>query len=238
LVELALDRVLLNVPDQQRAIAAYERFLGRRAGLEPRVPNGAVQLGLPSWAPRPGLVFSAQDYDGAVRLLNRRGVPLVPVDDARRTAAAVVNGLLLGVVERSSAEQDAGDRAVVGEIGAIDHVVVATTHLDRIVATLGGRLGLDLRLEQRSLKVVQQLFFRCQNTVVEVLVKPGLPGKADELWGVAWRTGDIKAAHQRLARSGVPVSEIREGMKPGKCVVTVKDPALATPTLLIEQSER
>lgn len=230
--------MLLHAPDQQRAKAAYERFLGRRIGFEPRVPNGAVQLGLPSWASRPGLVFSAQDYEGAVRLLNRRGLPLAPVDDARRTAAAVVNGLLLGVVERSSMEQAAGDDAPAGEIGAIDHVVVASTHLDRVVATFGGRLGLDLRLEQRVLKVAKQLFFRCQNTVLEVLVKPALPGKADEVWGVAWQTGDIEAAHRRLTCSGVPVSEIREGRKPGTYVATVKDPALATPTLLIEHRER
>ncbi|EFV12477.1 VOC family protein [Segniliparus rugosus] len=233
-LDLALDRVILDVPDHELAGAAYARFLGREAGAEPRVSNAAVQLGRPAWAPRPGLVFSSEDYEGAVRLLTRRGLPLVPAaaeetGDGRRAAAGVVNGLLLGVVERAEAEPTAGD------IAAIDHVVVSTTHLDRIVAVLGGRLGLDLRLEQKMMKVVKQLFFRCQNTVVEVLVKPGLPGKADSIWGIAWRADDIEATHARLVESGVEVSEIRKGHKPGTRVATVKDPGLATPTLVIEQ---
>ena len=249
-LDLALDRVILDVPDQQLARAAYARFLGKKAGAEPRVSNAAVQLGRPAWAPRQGLVFSAEDYEGAVRLLTRRGLPLAPVGpeetvDGRRTAAGVVNGLLLGVVERSEAEQAAGD------IAAIDHVVVSTTRLDRIVAVLGGRLGLDLRLEQQIMlpgrlarfarasalmpAMPKQLFFRCQNSVVEVLVKPGFPGKADSIWGIAWRADDIEATHTRLTHNGVEVSEIRKGVKPGTRVVTVKDPDLATPTLVIEQ---
>ena len=238
-LDLALDRVLLDVPDEGRARAAYTRLLGTGPGAEPRVSNGAVQLGLPDWAPRQGLVFSAQDYDEAVRLLTRRGLPLEPVDAAadggRRTAAGVVNGLLLGVVEGSQAPAASGELALDtgGGVRAVDHVVVSTTHLDRIVATFGGRLGLDLRLEQRIVKVAKQLFFRCQNAVVEVLVKPGFPGKGDSIWGIAWRVDDIEATRARLVAGGAEVSEIREGMKPGTSVATVKDRDLATPTLLI-----
>ncbi|MGL6233834.1 MAG: VOC family protein [Segniliparus sp.] len=235
-LDLALDRVLLDVPDQERARAAYTRLLGTDAGLEPRVSNGGVQLGLPTWAPRQGLMFSAQDYDAAVRLLARRGLPLeekAPASDGRREAAAVVSGLLLGVVEGRVVEGSPA-QAAQGGVGAVDHVVVSTTHLDRIVATLGGRLGLDLRLEQRIAPLINQLFFRCQNTVVEVLAKPGLPGKGDSIWGIAWRVGDVEAARARLVAGGAEVSEVRAGMKRGTRVVTVKDPDLAAPTLLIE----
>lgn len=232
-LDLALDRVLLDAPDQGRAQAAYARLLGTAPGSEARVANGAVQLGLPAWAHRPGLLFSAQDYDEAVRLLARRGLPLeaagaARADGGRRVAAGVVNGLLVGVVEGAAAPTERG------EVRAIDHVVVATTSLDRIVATLGGRLGLDLRLEQQVVKAVRQLFFRCQNAVVEVLVEPDSPGKADSIWGIAWRVDDIDAARARLVADGAQVSEIRKGMKPGTRVATLTDPDLATPTLLIE----
>jgi catechol 2,3-dioxygenase-like lactoylglutathione lyase family enzyme len=229
---LALDRVILDIPDSARAKSAYERLIGAQFGEEVRVSNGGVQLGKPAWAEQQGAIFSAEDYDGALKLLQRRGLPFEPVQDAPRTASGVVNGLVLGLVERSEAAPMAGD------IANIDHVVISSSHLNRIVATFGGRLGLDLRLEQRVMKVAKQLFFRCQNTVFEVIVKPGLPGKGDSIWGVAWRTGDIEASHARLTGLGVGMSEVRAGMKPGTRVVTVRDPDLGTPTILIEQRAR
>ena len=41
---------------------------------------------------------------------------------------------------------------------------------------------------------------------------------------------------ERLVAGGVEVSEVRTGRKPGTRVATVRDRALGTPTLLIEQS--
>jgi catechol 2,3-dioxygenase-like lactoylglutathione lyase family enzyme len=117
----------------------------------------------------------------------------------------------------------------------IDHLVLFSPNRDRIIATLCGRLGFDLRLDRMQSWGVHQLFFRCAGLVVEVVLRDDDPTGPDSLWGIAWRTNDIDASHTRLTDAGVTLSAIRDGHKPGTRVVTVKDPGLAVPTILIEQ---
>ncbi|SIK65625.1 Glyoxalase-like domain [Mycobacteroides abscessus subsp. abscessus] len=79
------------------------------------------------------------------------------------------------------------------------------------------------------------MFFRGAGLVVEVVLRDDDPSGPDSLWGIAWRTADIEASHARLSGAGATLGDIRNGHKPGTRVVTVKDPALALPTILIEQ---
>lgn len=60
-------------------------------------------------------------------------------------------------------------------------------------------------------------------------------GDPDSFGGLAWRSADIEATRERLVAGGVEVSEVRTGRKPGTRVATVRDRALGTPTLIIEQ---
>nr|WP_277350844.1 VOC family protein [Rhodococcus sp. HNM0569] len=135
----------------------------------------------------------------------------------------------LGVGTRAAT----ADRDPERDVDRIDHVVFTAPDRVQAIALFGGVLGLDFRLAQ-STRGVEQLFFRATEVVVEVLA--GVEGADDAvaLWGVAWRSVDLETTRARLVESGVDVSEIRPGRKPGTRVVTVRDDALGTATLLIE----
>ena len=118
----------------------------------------------------------------------------------------------------------------------LDHVVVRTGDAERAAADLGARVGLDLRLDRRLTEHgFRGLFFRCGDAVVEVAAPIEPTGEPDSFGGLAWRSTDIGATRERLVASGIEVSEVRTGRKPGTRVATVRDRALGTPTLLIEQ---
>lgn len=216
-----LDSVLLDVPNLADAKAAYSRLLGTE------IPHPQLHLGLPEWAPHPGMLFSVGDLSSAAQLVDRRGLSLVSRGDL---AAGQADGLTLGLSQRPAvpAQWDP-------DSGEIDHLVLFSPNRDRIIATLCGRLGFDLRLDRMQSWGVHQLFFRCTGLVVEVVLRDDDPSGPDSLWGIAWRTADIEATHARLAGADVTLSDIRNGHKPGTRVATVKDPGLAVPTILIEQ---
>ena len=56
----------------------------------------------------------------------------------------------------------------------------------------------------------------------------------DRLWGLSWRVRDADLARERLLASGLDVSEVRAGRRPGTRVLTVRDGTLGVPTLLLE----
>jgi catechol 2,3-dioxygenase-like lactoylglutathione lyase family enzyme len=219
-----LDSVLLDVPNLADAKAAYSRLLGTD------MPHPQLHLGLPEWAPYPGMLFRVGDLSSAARLVDRRGLSLISRGDL---ATGEADGLTLGLTQRPAAPAQSGP-----ETGQIDHLVLSSPNRDRVVATLCGRLGFDLRLDRKQSWGVHQLFFRCAGLVVEVVLRTDEaadPSGPDSLWGIAWRTDDIDATHARLMAAGVTLGDIRNGHKPGTRVATVKDPGLAVPTILIEQ---
>lgn len=170
------------------------------------------------------VVLGVDDVATTERLLQRRGL----TGDA---AGFDVGGLSWRLAPSTGGE--AGEPA-------LDHVVVRTGDAERAVANYGGRLGLDLRLDRRLEEHgFRGLFFRCGDAVVEVAVPTkgaNDPGGADAFGGLAWRVTDLEATRQRLVDEGVEVSEVRAGRKPRTRVATVRDPDLATPTLLLDQA--
>jgi catechol 2,3-dioxygenase-like lactoylglutathione lyase family enzyme len=219
-----LDSVLLDVPNLAEAKAAYSRLLGTET------PHPQLHLGLPEWAPHPGMLFRVEDLTSAARILERRGLSLTSRGDL---ATGQADGLTLGLSERPATLARSAP-----ESGQIDHLVLFSPNRDRIIATLCGRLGFDLRLDRLQSWGVHQLFFRCAGLVVEVVLRTDEavdPSGPDSLWGIAWRTADIDASYARLTAADVTLSDIRNGHKPGTRVATVKDPGLAVPTILIEQ---
>lgn len=216
-----LDSVLLDIPNLAEAKAAYSRLFGT-ATAHPQ-----LHLGLPEWAAHPGMLFRVKDLASTAELVDRRGFTLTNHGDL---VAGQADGLTLGLTERAPAHAQAE-----ADSGQIDHLVLFSPNRDRIIATLCGRLGFDLRLDRMQSWGVHQLFFRCAGLVVEVVLRDDDPTGPDSLWGIAWRTTDIDASHARLTDAGVTLSDVRSGHKPGTRVATVKDSALAVPTILIEQ---
>ena len=74
------------------------------------------------------------------------------------------------------------------------------------------------------------------DAVVEVVAPTKGVDGPDSFGGLAWRVTDLEETRRRLVAEGAEVSEIRTGRKPGTQVATLRDPDLATPTLLIASS--
>ena len=204
-----------------------------------------------------GLVISTPDVAAAQQAWRRLGH--VDREVELREGEAGLTAVVLGVADVAATERLLQRRGLVGDAGGftvagltwrlapfvggeemtdlvLDHVVVRTGDAERAAADLGARLGLDLRLDRRLTEHgFRGLFFRCGDAVVEVAAPIDPTGDPDSFGGLAWRSTDIEATRERLVASGVDVSQVRTGRRPGTRVATVRDRALGTPTLLIEQ---
>lgn len=122
----------------------------------------------------------------------------------------------------------------------LDHLVVHTGNPDRAMAAYGAKLGLRLALDRTNEDWGSRfLFFRLPDVTFEVIQRLDgkmMPDEADYLWGLTWQIRDLDAAHERLTKAGVGVSEVRAGRKPGTRVMSVKSHDLGVPTLLLEAS--
>jgi catechol 2,3-dioxygenase-like lactoylglutathione lyase family enzyme len=201
------------------------------------------------------LCFRVDDIDRFHRRLKRLG--LAPEDVAQsgstsaidgaklswkrtRSAVAATHGTRLFFLEMAGARPLSQDTAS-APIGGLDHVVISTDEPDRAAALYGARLGLDMSLDlSRPDWGARLMFFRCGDLVVEIVhhLNEATRGDPDKLWGLSWRVADIDAAQARLAASGLDVSEIRAGRRPGTRVFTVRTGALGIPTLVIQPAVR
>jgi catechol 2,3-dioxygenase-like lactoylglutathione lyase family enzyme len=122
----------------------------------------------------------------------------------------------------------------------LDHVVVSTENPERAAALYGARLGLDMALDRSHQEWGQLMFFRCGDLIVEVVKRPvaGNDKANDKLWGLSWRVADIEAVRARLLVSGIDVSEVRAGRKPGTRVMSVRSGTCGIHTLLLERTAR
>jgi catechol 2,3-dioxygenase-like lactoylglutathione lyase family enzyme len=154
-----------------------------------------------------------------------------------RAASDATHGIRLFFLERSK-ERPRSVPTATGPITAMDHVVVSTPDPERAAALYGARLGLDMALDRSHPEWGRLMFFRCGDLVVEVSHQPGKPadGAQDRLRGICWRVADIDATHARLMASGVDVSDVRTGRKPGTRVMTVRNSTCGVPTLVVQPS--
>jgi catechol 2,3-dioxygenase-like lactoylglutathione lyase family enzyme len=119
--------------------------------------------------------------------------------------------------------------------------VIATADPERAAALYGARLGLDMALDRSHPDWGRLMFFRCGDLIVEVVSRPkdnSVDKAHDRLWGLSWRVADIDATRARLTASGVDVSDVRDGRKPGTRVATVRSGTCGIPTLLVEKTAR
>jgi catechol 2,3-dioxygenase-like lactoylglutathione lyase family enzyme len=156
-----------------------------------------------------------------------------------RAATDATRGIRLFFLELAK-ERPLSVRTTVASVTAMDHVVIATADPERAAALYGARLGLDMALDRSHPDWGRLMFFRCGDLIVEVVNRPGKDAdtKHDRLWGLSWRVADIDATRARLVSSGVDVSEVRTGRKPGTRVLTVRSSTCGIPTLLVERTAR
>jgi catechol 2,3-dioxygenase-like lactoylglutathione lyase family enzyme len=216
---------------------SYETLLGRRA------TNGRLQtgnIGLAFGAAGEALssiVFATSDLDKASRLLERRAVPSERSDDQLVLSRQATYGVPIALIERDQPPAPSAptlDEAAA--ISSLDHIVVRTPNPERAIAFYAGRLGLDLRLDRSNPEWGSRLlFFRCGDLVVEIAhdLKTGVSDGPDQLWGLSWRASDIAKVKARLKSTGVDVSPVRTGRRPGTEVFSVNSHIEGVPTIVI-----
>jgi catechol 2,3-dioxygenase-like lactoylglutathione lyase family enzyme len=202
------------------------------------------------------LCFRTADIEKMHRRLDRLTLKPEPVADAesrdansgatlswKRTRAATdaTRGVRLFFLELAK-ERPLSVRTTTASITALDHVVIATADPERAAALYGARLGLDMALDRSHPDWGRLMFFRCGDLIVEIVQRPGKDAATDtahdRLWGLSWRVADLDATRERLASSGVDVSDARTGRKPGTRVLTVRNGTCGIPTLLVERTAR
>lgn len=156
-----------------------------------------------------------------------------------RASTDTTRGARLFFLERA-ADRPISKAIAAAPITSMDHVVISTGDPERAAALYGARLGLDMALDRSHPDWGRLIFFRCGDLIVEIVHRPGssIDATSDKLWGLSWRVENIDATRSRLATSGIDVSEVRTGRKPGTRVLTVRDGTCGIPTLLVERSPR
>jgi len=194
------------------------------------------------------LCFAVGDIARARRTLDRRALAPGDVADGAstdgdrqltwkrlRADTDASSGIRLFFIQRDTAVPRS-EAVAAAPVAALDHVVVSTTHPNRAAALYGARLGLDMALDRTNEQWGTRLmFFRCGDLIVEIayrLSEP--PGDApDKFYGLSWRTADLDGTRARLAQSGLDVSNIRPGRKPGTRVFTLRNGTCNVPTLFV-----
>lgn len=242
------DHVRLTAQNVGAAVQAYHTAFGvapvwRGSAASFQLANIALRID----AARPGepeglsgVTFAVTDLAEARRQVERRGIPCETPDDegAVRLAPAGTYGVSLGLTAAPSPSSDAVTPGA-DALGALDHVVIVTPNPDRALALYGARLGLDLRLERSNPAWNARLFFfRCGDAVVEISADPKASSAygPDRLSGLAWRARNPLAARQRIAKTGLDVSEVRAGRKAGTDVFTLRAGLVGAPALVIGPS--
>ena len=121
------------------------------------------------------------------------------------------------------------------EVKKLDHVVINTQDAEDFISIYGDtykiRLALDKTIDHWQRRM---LFFRTNKTTIEVIEQKDKSDPEDELWGLAWEVESITNARKRLISNNVEVTPVKEGLKEGTLVATIKSHTCNVPTLLIE----
>jgi catechol 2,3-dioxygenase-like lactoylglutathione lyase family enzyme len=152
------------------------------------------------------------------------------LDDVR------THGIRMFVLQRTATDPVHAKLMSADTLSSLDHLVINTDNPEGAAALYGARLGfnlvLDLTMSERNARL---LSFKAGHSTIEIAhrVSQSADHKPDRMWGLTWCTSNIDAAHQRLSHQGANVSEIRQGMRKGTRVFTVRDGTLNVPTLIL-----
>ena len=146
--------------------------------------------------------------------------------------------LFIFIIEHTKGSLPKHENQDSSKVKKLDHVVINTQNADDFISIYRDvykiRLALDKTIEHWKRRM---LFFRTNATTIEVIEEKDKKEPADELWGLAWEVDSIEDAHKRLVSNNVEVTPIKEGLKKGTMVATIKSHTCNVPTLLIEHNE-
>lgn len=181
------------------------------------------------------LAFASDGPTEAHRLLTRRGAK---PNDLGGNSFRLSDDICAGIKTFIVTGKDAQDNRTL----RLDHAVIHTPNPQRAIAHYGARLGIRFALDRTEEKWgARFMFFKLDDIVLEVIHRLDAdhdPLGNDNIWGLTWKVDDLQAAHDRLGKSGVTVSDIRTGRKPGTTVFTAKSHSSHIPTLFLSQTSR
>ena len=197
-----------------------------------------------------GLVFGSDNIEDTKRQLSSKGYQLSDLAlgegfdeeaEKKRTWDSlflpneITRGLFSFAIEHKTGKLDLLDRFASNCVHKLDHVVINTNDAEGFIKVyekdLGIRLALDQTVEQWGGRM---LFFRLNQTTIEVIARPDEEHSKDSLWGLAWDVQDLEATHIRLTELGIEASDVKEGRKPNTLVSTIKSNTCNIPTLFIQ----
>jgi predicted enzyme related to lactoylglutathione lyase len=147
----------------------------------------------------------------------------------------LTRGIFSFIIEHTHGVLSMHDFKNSATVNKLDHLVINTNDADGFVEIykdiFGIRLALDKHIEHWNKRM---LFFRLNQTTLEVIEKKDNLDSQDSLWGLAWNVANIDEAHKRLSSAGVDISSIKDGIKENTRVATIKSHTHGVPTLLIE----
>jgi catechol 2,3-dioxygenase-like lactoylglutathione lyase family enzyme len=150
----------------------------------------------------------------------------------------LTRGIFSFIIQHTHGELPINNQKNLSAINRLDHLVINTNDADGFIEiykdTFGIRLALDKYIEHWNKRM---LFFRLNQTTLEVVEKKDDLAPHDSLWGLAWNVADIDEAHKRLSSAGVDISSIKDGIKENTRVATIKSHTHGVPTLLIEHTQ-
>jgi catechol 2,3-dioxygenase-like lactoylglutathione lyase family enzyme len=260
-----LQKLLGSAPVWQSddpAGASSARFQSGNTGLELLSPAGSgplcerlKQLLAASGPGLQTLVLGSSDLESDHRLFKRRGLApedIVAGESVDKTSqrrrqwrrfridTAITGGLRIFVLQHADSDSVPRSTTDASALHDVDHLVITTRHADRALALYGARLGLELLLDRNNRAQNSRLIvFRTGDSGIEVASRSTDVGEApDRMWGITWKTRDIDAAQARLAADSLDVSNVRDGMRSGTRVFTVRDGTLGIPTLVVAGDNR
>ena len=147
----------------------------------------------------------------------------------------ITRGIFSFAIEHKTGKLDLLDRFTSDCVHKLDHVVINTNDAEGFIQVYEKDLGIRLALDQTVEKWGgRMLFFRLNQTTIEVIARPDEGLSKDSLWGLAWDVEDLEATHTRLTQLGIEASDVKEGRKPNTLVSTIKSNTCNIPTLFIQ----
>ena len=150
----------------------------------------------------------------------------------------LTRGLFSFIIEHTNGELPAVDKYSKAVLNKLDHVVINTNDADGFISiykdVFNIRLALDKVIEHWGRRI---LFFRLNETTIEVIEEKNEKDSLDTLWGLAWEVDSIEEAHKRLSDQGIDLTPIKKGLKENTLVTTIKSHTHNVPTLLIEHKK-
>ena len=147
----------------------------------------------------------------------------------------LTRGIFTFIIEHTEGNLPMPNRFNDASINKLDHVVITTNDADGFIEIYRDifdiRLALDKVIEHWNTRM---LFFRLNETTIEVVAKEHNNKNPDELWGLAWEVESIAKTRKRLINEGVKITEIKDGIKENTLVATIKSHTYDVPTLLIQ----